>query len=87
MNIPQIVEETRESLKSNKDLSTETVVDNLLNKNYEDIERDLLGSSAIDCLPITPETQAAIPQGNPFLKYAEHIRRILKKYKGIYSLD
>lgn len=87
MSVFQIVEETKKRLNKNPVLSPEVIIRDLLDRNYDDIEHDIFGSNAIDCLPINPESTTAIPQGNPFLKYAIPFKQALKKYKGIYSLD
>lgn len=78
-----IINETRECLRNN-------VSDNdlfkILDSDYEDIELDTLGSSAMR-LAINPEGTVAIPQGNPFLKNAKNITSILKKYGGVYRIN
>jgi hypothetical protein len=80
--LSKIVEETRERLKNN--ISDEMLF-KILDSDYEDIEYDTLGHSAMK-LAINPEEAVAIPQGNPFLRNARQISQILKKYKGIYAV-
>ena len=58
----------------------------ILDRDYEDIERDLFGSSAIDCLDVARQSAAAPPQGNVFLKGSQHISAVLRRFKGIYSI-
>lgn len=58
----------------------------ILDKDYDSIENDLFGSRAIDCLPLTSESAAAPPQGSPFLRFAQPISAILRRYKGVYSI-
>ena len=81
--ISTIVKETRENLKN--DISDEMLL-KILDMDYEDIEYDTLGHSAMT-LAINPEESVAIPQGNPFLRNALQIERIFKKYKGIYAIS
>jgi hypothetical protein len=87
MNVSQIVEETRAKMKEGKNAPSFQEVLYVLDRDYEDLERDIFGSSAVDCLSVNPETPSAIPQGNLFIKNAVQISSVLKKYKGIYSLD
>jgi hypothetical protein len=58
----------------------------ILDKDYEAIEGDFFGSRAIDCLSLSSESAAAPPQGSPFLRFAQPISSILRRYKGIYSI-
>jgi hypothetical protein len=81
--LSKIAEETREKLKNN---ISDDVLFKILDTDYEDIEYDTLGYSAIK-LAINPEETVAIPQGNPFLRNARQLSQFLKKYKGIYSID
>lgn len=58
----------------------------ILDKDYDSIESDFFGSRAIDCLSLTSESAAAPPQGSPFLRFAQPISAILRRYKGVYSI-
>ncbi|WP_020560803.1 hypothetical protein [Thiofilum flexile] len=56
-----------------------------LGKDNEDIERELLGAPAIDCLKVSKDMGTAIPVGHPDLIDTKPLRKILRKFKGIYS--
>ena len=81
--LSKIIEETRKKLKNNV---SDEMLFKILDSDYEDIEYDTLGYSAMK-LAINPEESVAIPQGNPFLRNARQISQVLKKYKGIYSIN
>ena len=71
---------------SHKVPSYDDVVSQIIDRDYEDIERDIFGFTAIECLLLNPETQAAFSQGNPFLRKAKKLGDMLREYKGIYSV-
>ena len=58
----------------------------ILDRDFDDLETELFGSPAVECLELSPESLAVVPQGSPFLKYAKRLSDILKPYKGVYGI-
>lgn len=75
-----------ESIKAARPISSPDRFSSFLDRDNEDIEKSLFGVEAVDCLSVTKENRAAIPVGSPFLMMAEPINRILRRFKGIYSM-
>lgn len=75
-----------DSIKAARRVNQPSKFHALLDKDNDEIEKDLLGAPAVDCLIPTHETRAAIPVGSPFLSLAVPIQRILKRFRGIYSI-
>lgn len=85
----KITHHARESVDSEPEVAStggSDVIVYILDRDYDSIERDLFGSRAIDCLPLTSESAAAPPQGSPFLRFAQPMSAILRRYQGVYSI-
>lgn len=86
MEIEQYDDGVASTQPSSSHLVSNHVFVSILDKDYDSIESELFGSVAIDCLDLLPENPAAPPQGSPFLRLAQPLSSLLRRYKGVYSI-
>jgi 5-keto 4-deoxyuronate isomerase len=67
-------------------LDTNFLVENVFNADYDDIERSLIGGSAIDSIVSVHAQPAAPSRGSPFLERAESVEKILRSATGVYAV-
>ena len=57
----------------------------LLDKDYSQIDKSLMGSSVMSKKHVHKSSEIAPPQGNLFLDWAEDLGQLLKKLNNFYK--